>query len=271
MSCRAVHFEALKDMSTKTCINAIARFQARRPGLRTIFCDNGTNFTGAQTELNMAVDAWNNSEMVENLHLEGIEWQFGPPNASHWGGVYERLVQSAKKHLKVLLSEEALDSDVFLTILGGVESVMNNRPLTYVSADSKDPEALTPFNFLCPGVVVGSTVHVIPPVPPGDGIDLRHTWQKSRSLVDKFWHRWSEEYVAMLQERKKWKVSSPGLRVGQLVLLTSNEQPRDQWRLGIVDELGVGSDGHVRQVTVRLANGKTFRRHCNALVSLEID
>jgi hypothetical protein len=29
MACRAIHFEALKDMSTSTCINAIAQFQAR--------------------------------------------------------------------------------------------------------------------------------------------------------------------------------------------------------------------------------------------------
>jgi hypothetical protein len=65
MACRAVHFEALKDMSTSTCINAIARFQAKRPGLRTIFCDNGTNFVGAQTELTKAVDAWNNVDMVD--------------------------------------------------------------------------------------------------------------------------------------------------------------------------------------------------------------
>jgi hypothetical protein len=186
--------------------------------LRTIYCDNRTNFVGAQTELTKGVEAWNNSDMVDKLRLEGIEWHFGPPNASHWGGVYERLVQSAKKHLKVLLSEEALDSDVFVTILGGVESVMNNCPLTYVSADRRDPEALTLFNFLCPGVVVGFTVYVIPPVPLGDGINLRSSLQKSRRLVDEFWHRWSEEYVAMLQDRKKWKVSSPGIRVGQLVL-----------------------------------------------------
>jgi hypothetical protein len=92
MACRAVHFEALKDMLISTCINAIARFQARRPGLRTIFCDNGTNFVGAQTELTKAVDAWNSTDMVDKLRLEGIEWKFGPSNASHWGGVYERLV-----------------------------------------------------------------------------------------------------------------------------------------------------------------------------------
>jgi hypothetical protein len=62
--------------------------------------------------------------MVDKLRLEGIEWHFGPPNGSHWGGVYERLVQSAKKYLKVLLSEEALNSDVFVTILGGAWRVL---------------------------------------------------------------------------------------------------------------------------------------------------
>jgi hypothetical protein len=125
MACRAVHFESLKGMDTQTCIRLVARFQARRPGLRIIFCDNGTNFVGAQSELSRAVDAWNSSEMVEELCLEGIEWRFGPPGVSHWGRVYERLVQSANSHLKTVLTKEVLDSDVFLTLLMGVESVMN--------------------------------------------------------------------------------------------------------------------------------------------------
>jgi hypothetical protein len=120
-------------------------------------------------------------------------------------------------------------------------------------------------------VTVGSTVHVIPPVPMGNGANLRISWQRSRGIVDEYWRRWSEEYIAMLQDRKKWKVSSPDLRVGQLVLLTSDDQPRDHWRLGIVDKLGSGCDNHVRQVTVRMANGKVFKRHCNALVCLEVE
>jgi hypothetical protein len=118
---------------------------------------------------------------------------------------------------------------------------------------------------------VSSTVHVIPPVPVGIGANLRISWQKSREIVDEYWRRWSEEYIAMLQDRKKWKVSTPDLKLGQLVLLTSDDQPRDHWRLGIIDKLEAGCDNHVRQVTVRMANGKLFKRHCNALVCLEID
>jgi hypothetical protein len=85
---------------------------------------------------------------------------------------------------------------------------------------------------------VGSTVHVIPPVLSGDTVNMRHAWQKARVLVDDFWRRWSEEYILMLRERKKWKVSTPNLRVGQLVLLVSDDRPQDQWRLGVVEDLG---------------------------------
>jgi hypothetical protein len=179
MTCRAIHFEALKDMTSQTTINAILRFQARRPGLLIIYYDNGTNFVGSWTELSQAVEAWNNSEMVEDLRLRGVEWKFGPLAA--------RMVRSTKKHLNILLTKEAFDSDVFNTVLGGVESMLNNRPLMYASADSRDPEVLTPFNFMCPGVTVGSTVHVIPPTPPGDGNNLRNAWQKTRGLMDEFW------------------------------------------------------------------------------------
>jgi hypothetical protein len=220
--------------------------------------------------LEEAVEAWNGQEMEKELRVEGIQWHFGPPNASHWGGVYERLVQCSKKHLKVLLTENVLDSDVFVTVLKEVESTLNKRPLTQVSSDSRDPEALTPFGLICPGVVICSSIGAIPPAPSGMGIDLERSWQKGRDIVAEFWRRWSDEYVSTLLERKKWKTAGPGVRVGQLVLLIS-EMPRDKWKLGMVDEIGVGSDGLVREAVVRLGNGGRFRRHVNALVVLEMD
>jgi hypothetical protein len=167
MACRAVHLEMLNDMSAQTTINAIIRFQSKRPGIKTICCYNGTNLTGAKTELDGAIEEWNESELADSLRLKGIEWKFGPPNASHWGGIYERMVQSAKKHLKLVLTREAVDVDVFTTLFRGVESVLNNHPLTIVTADSKDVDALTPFNFLCPGVTMALNVHIISPAPPG--------------------------------------------------------------------------------------------------------
>jgi hypothetical protein len=61
-------------------------------------------------------------------------------------------MKSAKKNLSALLTSDHLDLDVFAAILIEVEGIMNRRPLTYVSADHKDLEVLTPANFLYPGV-----------------------------------------------------------------------------------------------------------------------
>ena len=120
LACRAVHFEMLKDM-TPTAINALVRFHSRHPGLRVLYSDNGTNFRGADGELKRAVAAWNSSVAAEALQLSGIEWKFGPPNTPHWGGIWEHLVKSTKKHLSALLSKDNLDVETFATVLVEVE------------------------------------------------------------------------------------------------------------------------------------------------------
>ena len=56
LSCRAVNFELLRDMSSTTFLNALIRFHSRRPGLRVLVSDNGTNFKGADNELKRAIN-----------------------------------------------------------------------------------------------------------------------------------------------------------------------------------------------------------------------
>ena len=85
LGCRAVHMELLKDMSTPTTINALMRFQSRRPGLKVLYSDNGTNFKGADNELKKAVSSWNNAKLITELQLRGVEWRFGPPHMPHAG------------------------------------------------------------------------------------------------------------------------------------------------------------------------------------------
>jgi hypothetical protein len=156
---------------------------------------------------------------VEKLQLKGITWKFGPPNTAHWGGIWEWLVKSAKKHLSALLTSDHLDINIFATILMEVEGIMN-RPLTYVSADHKDLDVLTPADFLYPGVSVHSSVHMLLPAPPGDGEVLRYSWKKACHLVDAFWERWSREYVVDLLPRGKWQRTYPDLKVGEIVLMS---------------------------------------------------
>ena len=194
-------------MTASTFINAIVRFHARRPGLRTLFSDNGTNIKGGANALMGALQSWN-EQMASELLLRGVEWKSSPPHAPHWGGVWERLIRDAKKHLTMLLGNEVVDVETFGTVLVEAERIMNNRPLTYASSDASDMTVLTPSDFLYPGIIATSSTNILPPAPPG-AESLRYQWQKARSLVDSFWERWTREYLHTLQQRSKWHKTKP--------------------------------------------------------------
>ena len=78
------------------------------------------------------------------LSQDGIQWVFNPPAAPHMGGVWERLMRSCKKALDVVLWNQVLTDEVLLTAFAEVEWLVNSRPLTEVSSDVDDLEALTP-------------------------------------------------------------------------------------------------------------------------------
>lgn len=50
-STKAIHLEAVNELSTAAFLAALRRFIGRRGRPRTIYSDNGTNFIGADREL----------------------------------------------------------------------------------------------------------------------------------------------------------------------------------------------------------------------------
>ena len=97
----------------------------------------------------------------------------------------------------VLPKEQILDDEGLATLLCEVESIVNGRPVTKVSDDPRDLEALTP-NHL-PLLRSG------PSAPPGlfskDEIYSRRRWRQVQYLADIFWRRWIKEYLPSLQVR----------------------------------------------------------------------
>lgn len=63
-------------------------------------------------------------------------------------GVWKRLVELAKKALKITLNGQLVNDETFLTLRAETESLLNSRPLTHVSVDPQDLEAITPNHFL---------------------------------------------------------------------------------------------------------------------------
>ena len=112
------------------------------------YSDNGTNFVGADRELEKSLQEWNQSQIEDFLSQKGIQWHFNPPAAPHFGGIWERLVHSCKKALKVVLHGQVVTDEVLETAFAETEALVNSRPLTEVRSSSSDLEAITPNHFL---------------------------------------------------------------------------------------------------------------------------
>ena len=79
----------------------------------------------------------NQAKIPDTLSQDRIQWFFNPHSAPHLGGVWERLVKSATKALKITLNGQLVNDETLLTLMADVESLLNSQPLTHVSVDPK--------------------------------------------------------------------------------------------------------------------------------------
>ncbi|MBM6549432.1 integrase zinc binding domain-containing protein, partial [Streptococcus dysgalactiae] len=148
LNVRAVHIEVAHTLSTDSFIQALSRFIARRGQPRIIYSDNGSNFRGAETELKYCLQNWSQSKINNYLVTRDIEWNFTPPEASHWGGVWERMIRSIKNILSVTIRGHRINDEGLSTFLCEAERILNDRPLVPLDDDSESLEVLTPSKFL---------------------------------------------------------------------------------------------------------------------------
>ncbi|XP_029671495.1 uncharacterized protein LOC115240471 [Formica exsecta] len=248
-STSAVHLELVTDYSTDAFMAAYKQFTARRGICATLMSDCGTNFKGADVELQNLFAASSNKlgRLAAMLAKDGTQWKFIPPAAPHFGGKWEAEVKSVKHHLKRVLGETILTYEEMTTLLTQIEAVLNSRPLTLLTDDPKDLNALTPGHFL-----IGSTLAIVPE-PSLEIVKSSRLsrWQLLRQMLDSFWSRWSTECLQRYLAIYKWSRSAPSLKEGALVLVIDERYPPSKWPLGRVIQTHPGKDGHTRVVTVR--------------------
>ena len=95
-----------------------------------------------------SIARWNEEKIDRQLQQKGIKCIFQPPAVPNMSGVWERLVQITKKHLKSAIADGLLSDIKLRTLLAEVESIVNNRPINAVSDDPEDCSARTPNHFL---------------------------------------------------------------------------------------------------------------------------
>jgi hypothetical protein len=258
-STKAVHLELLGDLTTESLLAAFKRFTSRRGHVSEIFSDNGTNFIRAEREF---LRSEKFKQKISNEFLNtctkfnfiSISSSSIPARSPHFGGLWERCVQSVKHHLRRILGDASITYEEFYTLLTRIEACLNSRPLIPLSQDPKDLEALTPGHLLIRAPLTA---------PYESDVTDRNTngltrWQRITQLQQHFWKRWQKEYLSQLQTRPRGQQDQHP-NVGALVVLIEDNLPPLQWRLGRVVHVHPGSDGVVRVVSVKTVSG-TYKR-----------
>ena len=146
----------------------------------------------------------------------GIQWLFNPPGASHFGGVWQRMICSTRQVLLALLKEQVVSDEVLLTVITEAYNILNSGPLTRYSDDVQDEQPLTPNHLL--------KLRSSQDLPPGifDENDryTRRRWRQAQSMVNLFWKRWVKEYLPTLQKKTE---------------MARDQTRSENWRFGSCD------------------------------------
>ena len=163
----------------------------------------------------------------EALGRQGVDWQFIPKHAPWYGVFWEWLIGLIKQAIRKTLGRTFISLDQLQTVVIKIESMLNDRPLTYVNSDLQDPQPLTPSHLLY-GRRIQQVPH--PLVYPEEltvvyGTDLRNRVDKFTQLMEHFSSQWKREYLTSLREfYKTSKQSSKQLiRTGDVVMIISQD------------------------------------------------
>ena len=265
LTTRAVHLEVAPSLETDDFLNVFERFVNRRGCPKIVRSDCGTNFKGADRVLDEEWMKIDRCKVSDYATKRKFQWIFNPPEAPHMGGVWERMIRSAKTTLQVIFSEQSINDFTLMSAFTQVEALINGRPLTPNSDDIRDLEALTPNHFL-----IGRADTAVPVVAAADlKTNLRKRWKQTQELSTQFWNRWQREYLPSLTKRAKWYDDNNGIKIGELVLVLDKRNERGMWPLGRVLDVYASRDGRVRKVVVKTNDG-TYTRPVVKLSKLEL-
>ena len=242
-------------LTTDSFISAFQRFTSRRGIPEKVYSDNGTNLVSGESELRKYIDQWNKTKISSYMSHKDINWTFNPPNASHRGGVWERMIRTTRKILRALANEQLLTDEQLLTFMAEAERIVNDRPITAVSNDSRDLPVLTP-NML---LLMKNNTSIPQGVFDEKDVYAKRWWKQIQYLANVFWRRWLREYLPTLQQRNKWQREQQDVKIDDIVIVADDHTSRGQWPLGRVIEVIRSRDSLIRSCVIKTKESKFLR------------
>ena len=221
--------------------------------------DNGPNFVGAKRELEEALKSLSQESIAGELAHQEITSYFNPPSSPHRGGIFESLMKQVKRDMETIINDQVMPEETLHTVLVETEAVLNSRPLTSVSDDLNDYEALTPNHLL---IGRASPNNPLGPFEERQ-VNSRKRWRMAQALADMLWRRWRKEYLPSLTTRSKWNKEQRNLQERDLILPKNYDAPRSHWPLGRILKTLPESDGRVHMAEVKTPSGILMRPAAN--------
>lgn len=257
---RAVHIELIPGLDTDSFLQAYARFLARRATCPArVVCDHGTNFKAGAAALNeLTGELYKDKDKLQRYHAE-TSWYFVPPLTPWMGGVYERVIQYAKKAIDAILPHHnRLSASELETIATIAEGILNNRPLGYMPTEEGN-KPVTPNMFISPG----ATIDLVPLEMPET---LSHRWNRLQTVLDNWWETLVNRMSAYFVSKQKIAHSHHNLKQGDVVVVL-DAKIRGQWPIGRIESLIEGKDNKARSAKVKV-HGAVLERAVRHLAPL---
>ena len=135
--------------------------------------------------------------------------------------------------------------------------MINSRPLSYLSSDDME-EPLTPSHLIVGRRILNLPDHLSYMCDLDDSeftLDTNQATNRVKHLnniLNHFWNRWRREYLSELREvhsniakNHPKGVARSQIAIGDIVIIHDDQLPRRLWKLGKIQEVMRGKDGHV--------------------------
>ena len=243
---RAVHLEVVDNLTTTSFIMCLRRLAASKGVPSIIMSDNHRTFIAGETFL---LEMQQDPAVQDHLSATNIRWKHQTLRSPWMGGHFEGLVRTIKASLATAISRKLLTFEEFSTIVKEAENIVNSRPLTYQSDNTRDIP-LTPSQLAW-----RRDLTLMPPLlQPGDPLNEDYDAKATRAqyvvlsnALECLRNRWHNEYLLSLREKHYNQCAenpSHHLRFGQLVMVKHDNIHHIEWPLGVItavypDERGI--------------------------------